>query len=182
MSLLTLHLQAGRRHLGLKGARATQWLATFGIVAPTAPNSWSAAPPGPGEVDPLILARLGASELFLQEAAGGHTLERLSQALRNNPSDVYPVLREDTALVLAGVGVHDVLAQVCNFDFGAIALDSRAIVMTLMIGVAVLVAPQVAADERYYRIWCDPSYGPYLGASLGAVVVDCDGVCTGVSA
>jgi sarcosine oxidase subunit gamma len=177
-----LHCQASDRHLGLKGARATQWLATLGIIAPTAPNSWSAAPPGAGEVDSLIVARLGASELFLQEAAGGHTLERLSQALRNNPPGVYPVLREDTALVLAGDGVHDVLAQVCNVDFQTISLDSRAIVLTLMIGVAVLVAPQVEADERYYRIWCDPSYGPYLGASLGAVVVDSGGICTGVSA
>ncbi len=180
--MLTVHRQADSCHLGLKGASATQWLATHGVIAPTAPNSWSGALPGPGEVEPLIVARLGASELFLQEAAGGHTLERLSQALRNSPTGVYPVLREDTALVLAGDGVHDVLAQVCNIDFGAMSPESRVIVMTLMIGVAVLVAPQVAADERYYRIWCDPSYGPYLGASLGAVVVDCGGVCTGVSA
>jgi sarcosine oxidase, subunit gamma len=59
--------------------------------------------------------------------------------------------------------------------------------MTLMIGVAVLVVPQGlepgqgAAGERQYRIWCDPTYGAYLGESLGAVVVECGGRYTGVS-
>jgi hypothetical protein len=55
--------------------------------------------------------------------------------------------------------------------------------MTLMIGVAVLVVPQSAgnagAEERQYRIWCDPTFGPYLGASLGAVVNECGGRYTG---
>jgi hypothetical protein len=61
--------------------------------------------------------------------------------------------------------------------------------MTLMIGVAVLVVPQGvagggpggAAAERHYRIWCDPTFGCYLGESLGAVVIECGGRYTGVS-
>jgi sarcosine oxidase subunit gamma len=77
-----------------------------------------------------------------------------------------------------------VLAQVCNVNFASLPLHSHPVIMTLMIGVAVLVAPQAVqggADERQYRIWCDPTYGAYLGESLGAVVVECGGRYTGVS-
>jgi sarcosine oxidase, subunit gamma len=110
------------------------------------------------------------------------------------------VLREDWAFDLGGERVHDVLAQVCNVNFAALSLDSNPLIMTLMIGVAVLVVPQRRADalggpaeprgrverrepaERQYRIWCDPTFGPYLGESLGAVVSECGGSYTGVSA
>jgi sarcosine oxidase subunit gamma len=101
---------------------------------------------------------------------------------------VYPVLREDWAFHLGGDGVHDVLAQVCNVNFAALSLPSRPLIMTLMIGVAVLVVPQSVAGggqggatTRHYRIWCDPTFGPYLGESLGAVVIECGGRYTGVS-
>jgi sarcosine oxidase subunit gamma len=78
--------------------------------------------------------------------------------------------------------VHEVLAQVCNVNFAALSLDSRPVIMTLMIGVAVLVVPQSTTNGRRYRIWCDPSFGPYLGESLGQVVIDCGGNVTGESA
>jgi sarcosine oxidase subunit gamma len=101
---------------------------------------------------------------------------------------VYPVLREDWAFLLGGDEVHEVLAQVCNVNFAALSLASRPLIMTLMIGVAVLVVPQSVpgggqgeAAERHYRIWCDPTFGPYLGESLGAVVIECGGRYTGVS-
>jgi hypothetical protein len=44
--------------------------------------------------------------------------------------------------------------------------------MTLMLGVAVLVVP---CSERQLRIWCDPTFGPYLSESLGAVVTESGG-------
>ena len=40
---------------------------------------------------------------------------------------------------------------------------------------AVLVVPQAAGGPdpaRRYRIWCDPSFGPFLSETLGAVVVE----------
>ena len=46
--------------------------------------------------------------------------------------------------------------------------------------VALSSGPQAAAGGREYRIWCDPTFGPYLGESLGAVVIDCGGRYTGV--
>jgi hypothetical protein len=100
---------------------------------------------------------------------------------------VYPVPREDWGFLLSGDRVHDVLAQVCNVNFAALPLHSHPVIMTLMIGVAVLVVPQGleagrgGAGERQYRIWCDPTYGASLSESLGAVVVECGGRYTGVS-
>jgi sarcosine oxidase subunit gamma len=195
MSALTLQAQENRERVGLKGPRAAEWLAQSGIELPPAPNTWV----GLAEAAPaLLVARLGSAEYFLEEAAPGTTLQRIAQSLHEHPDGggppgVYPVLREDSAFILGGAGVHDVLAQVCNVNFAALSLDSRPLVMTLMIGVAVLVLPQRAAgdpsaasgrpgaEERRYRIWCDPTFGPYLSASLGGVVIECGGRYTGVS-
>ena len=181
MSALTLERQPHRARLGLKGPRAAQWLAVNGIDSPAAPNTWT-NPPSADAAEVLLVARLGSTEFFLEEAASGTTLKRIAPSLEEHPPGVYPVLREDWGFVLGGEGVHDVLAQVCNVNFAALSLDSRPLIMTLMIGVAVLVVPQRAAgEERRYGIWCDPTFGPYLGESLGGVVIECGGRYTGVS-
>jgi hypothetical protein len=44
----------------------------------------------------------------------------------------------------------------------------------------VLVVPEAGTAERRYRIWCDPTFGPYLSESLGAVVGECGGRIMGV--
>jgi sarcosine oxidase subunit gamma len=187
MSDLALALRESRDRLGLKGPRAADWLATQGIDLPATPNTWTHSDEAIA-ADPLLVGRLGSAEFFLEDGAGGTTLERIASALEKNPPGVYPVLREDWAFRLGGEGVHDVLAQVCNVNFAALPLDSRPLIMTLMIGVAVLVVAQsvagggpAGAAERHYRIWCDPTFGPYLGESLGAVVIECGGRYTGVS-
>ena len=197
MSVVSLELREKRDRLGLKGPRAAEWLAAHGIVLPVTPNTWTHAK-DTSTADALLVARLGTAEFFLEDGMGGTTLERISPSLDENPPGVYPVLREDWAFRLGGEQVHDVLAQVCNVNFAALPLASRPVIMTLMIGVAVLVVPQSVdarggaaektgaaeksgAAERHYRIWCDPTFGPYLGESLGAVVVECGGRYTGVS-
>jgi sarcosine oxidase subunit gamma len=197
MSALTLEAQDNRERLGLKGPRAAEWLAHGGIDLPEAPNTWIERAAG-STAPALLVARLGSSEFFLEEAAPGTILHRLAQSLHEPaqdgaPAGVYPVLREDSAFILGGAGVHDVLAQVCNVNFAALALDSRPLIMTLMIGVAVLVVPQRAVrgpgaaaarpgeEDRRYRIWCDPTFGAYLGQALGGVIIDCGGRYTGVS-
>jgi sarcosine oxidase, subunit gamma len=176
MSALALNLPERRDRVGLKGPRAAEWLAAQGIALPAAPNTWTQSP-APLAADGLLVARLGSAEFFLEDAAAGTTLQRISPALSLHPPGVYPVLREDWALHLGGEGADEVLAQVCNVNFAALPLDSNPLIMTLMIGVAVLVVPQGAS----YRIWCDPTFGPYLGESLGAVVIDCGGRYRGVS-
>ena len=187
MSALTLELREKRDRLGLKGPRAAEWLAAQGIALPMTPNTWTHSEGAIG-ADALLVARLGTAEFFLEDGAGGTTLGRIAPALDQSPPGVYPVLREDWAFLLGGDEVHDVLAQVCNVNFAALSLTSRPLIMTLMIGVAVLVVPQSAGDggqsgsaKRHYRIWCDPTFGPYLGESLGAVVIECGGRYTGVS-
>jgi sarcosine oxidase subunit gamma len=186
MSALTLELREKRDRLGLKGPRAEEWLAAQGIALPMTPNTCTHSEAAAGGA--LLVARLGTAEFFLEDDAGGTTLKRISPALDRSPPGVYPVLREDWAFLLGGDEVHDVLAQVCNVNFAALSLTPRPLIMTLMIGVAVLVVPQSAGDggqsgsaRRHYRIWCDPTFGPYLGESLGAVVIECGGRYTGVS-
>jgi sarcosine oxidase, subunit gamma len=177
MSAPALKLCKQRERLGLKGPRAPEWLAAQGIVLPAAPNTWAHS-------DTLLVARLGQLEFFLEGSVAGAALKRIASSLNQRPAGAYPVLREDWAFQLGGDRVHDVLAQVCNVNFASLPLHSHPVIMTLMIGVAVLVAPQAVqggADERQYRIWCDPTYGAYLGESLGAVVVECGGRYTGVA-
>jgi sarcosine oxidase subunit gamma len=191
MSALALTLQNQRARLGLKGPRAAEWLVARGIVLPMSPNTWTHAEEDLAS-DGLLVARLGTAEFFLEDGAAGTTLGRISPSLEENPrggrlAGVYPVLREDWAFEVGGEGVHDVLAQVCNINFGALSLAARPLIMTLMIGVVVLVVPQGeagakgATGERRYRIWCDPTFGPYLAESLGAVVIECGGRYRGVS-
>ena len=188
MSTLDFRPCAAQPRLGLKGPQGAEWLAGQGIALPPSPNSWTP------ENAALLVARLGASEFFLDAAVadaaaageagarGGHTLRRLSKALRNGLTGVYPVLREDAAFVLSGDGACDALAQVCNVNFAALDLTARPLVMTLLIGVSVLIVPQAADGGVRYRIWCDPTFGSYVDESVGRVVVDCGGSHGGVSA
>jgi sarcosine oxidase subunit gamma len=67
-------------------------------------------------------------------------------------------------------------------DFGALALESNPVIMTLMVGVAVLVIPRVEhgprqfnPGARQFKIWCDPTFGAYLAESVGTVVVESGG-------
>jgi sarcosine oxidase, subunit gamma len=181
MTELVFDIESRRDRLGLKGPRAAEWLVGSGITLPMVPNSWASWTGSNSEE--LLVARLGTTEFFLEET-GGTLLQELMPALSANPPGVYPVLREDSAFQLSGDGAHEVLAQVCNVNFADLVLDSHPGIMTLMIGVAVLVVPQVAqgadskgaASERRYRIWCDPTFGPSLGETLGTVVVESGGI------
>jgi sarcosine oxidase, subunit gamma len=186
MSALVFESQDGRTRIGMKGPRAEEWLADRGIVLPAAPNSWTGSTAA-GNSTGLLVARLGTAEFFLDDAAAGTLLQGIRRGLEENPPEVYPVLREDAAFQLSGDGVHDVLAQVCNVHFAGLALDSRPVIMTLMLGVAVLVVPERADNpgrdtERRYRIWCDPTFGAFLGEAVGGVVVECGGTLRGLSA
>ncbi|MCE2969020.1 MAG: hypothetical protein LW847_02120 [Burkholderiales bacterium] len=125
-------------------------------------------PPGEGGAerrvreDPALPSQLPTPLQAL--AAALHAATQL-----NNP-DLYPVLRADCALVLAGPLANDLLVQVCNVDFAPLARAATAndgpLALTQMVGVSVTVVPQRRADDLLYRIWCDPSFGPYLKTTL----------------
>ena len=180
MNSLVLDLDDRAVRLGLKGAQAAEWLAAQGAGVPADPNRWQRAPLGPARH--LLIARLGQTEFFLEDEEGGEALAAVQAALAAGPGGVYPVLREDFAFQMSGDGVDEALAQVCNVNFAGLDLASRPLIMTLMIGVAILAIPEGADDARQYRFWCDPTFGPYLSEALGAVVVECGGIVRGVSA
>ena len=175
--------RAPRHRFGLKGPSAAQWLLAQGLSVPGAPNTWVGVEgTWVGEDatgDTLLVARLGSSEFFLEDREGGATLRNLDPGVAgspaNYPAGVYPVLRQDAAFLLSGNGSLDVLAQVCNVNFGELVLESNPVIMTLMVGVAVLVIPQVIGGARQFKIWCDPTFGAYLADSVGTVVVESGG-------
>jgi sarcosine oxidase subunit gamma len=177
---LVLDVEDSAVRIGLKGPRAAEWLIEQGANVPEHPNSWRRAPFGAAQR--FLVARLGQTEFFLEDAEGGGAALSLDANLAAEPAGVYPVLREDFTFKISGEGVHDALAQVCNVNFAVIDLELRPLVMTLMIGVAVLVIPEAAKETRLYRFWCDPTFGPSLRETLGTVVVECGGIIRGVSA
>jgi sarcosine oxidase subunit gamma len=180
MNGLAFAATAPRDRFGLKGPGAAGWLAAQGLPVPAAPNTWAgSSPAGDGA---LLVARIGMGEFFIEDCAGGGMLRGIEPEPTCHPPGVYPVLREDAAFVLSGGGAEDVLAQVCNVNFAELELAARPVVMSSMIGVSVLVVAQQAAAERWYRIWCDPTFGPYLGVSVGRVVIECGGNYRGVAA
>jgi len=192
MSALEFGSRDGLERLGCKGARAAEWLRGLGIEVPASPNTWCGGGGGGGGAEgddgaaPLV-ARLGSSEYFLEDAAGSARLRAAAEGLLAPEVGVYPVLRADTAFALSGDGSLDVLTQCCSVNFAALELAARPVIMTLMLGVAVLVVPQPAAvvpqraEAASYRIWCDPTFGAFLEESVGMIVVDCGGELKGMS-
>ncbi len=179
MSALLLQCMQGRAQIGCKGPNAAAWLAAAGIAVPAEPNSCRLAPDAGCE---LLVARLGSSEFFLEQAVAGETVSRIGAGIAASPPGVYPVLREDCGWILNGAEAEAMLAEVCNVNFAALDLSAHPLIMTLMVGVAVLIVPQAVAGERHYRFWCDPTYGPSLGETLQGVMVECGGTYLGVTA
>jgi sarcosine oxidase subunit gamma len=158
----------GERRFGLKGPGAAAALTKLGYSLPE-PNTWAPLNDGAPADTPGVVGRLGNTEFFIEEAGDAPGIARLESSI-GNLAGVYPVLREDCALVLGGSAAGAVLAQVCNVDLPALDTATRPVVMTLMIGVGVLVLPQASPRGTIYRIWCDPSFGEYLRTELAEII------------
>jgi sarcosine oxidase, subunit gamma len=157
------------KRIGVKGPRAAEVLRQLGLAVPAQPNTWAPMRPQDRDDSWNVVGRLGFTEFFLEERGDAPAIEALEQLAKG--AGAYPVLREDTAIVLGGECAHEALAQVCNVNFGALDLTQRPVVMTLMVGVGVLVLPQYTPEDgTVHRIWCDPSFGPYLWETLEEVV------------
>jgi sarcosine oxidase subunit gamma len=157
-----------RARFGCKGEAAPRWLAGLGIGVPTRFNAFD-------QRDGVLVARLAATEFFLEVAGDAQPRLRrveaaLAERLAAGEPGVYPVPRQDAALELGGELARDLLVQSCNVNFGPLAAQARAdagaLVMTSMVGVSVLVVPQGQAGDVVYRIWCDPTFAPYLWRTL----------------
>ena len=163
------------QRMGVKGPQAESWLRSVGIDVPPEVNAWTRSHEG------VLVARLARSEFFLEDRFDGVSVERLRTALQPAPG-VYPVLRQDAALVVTGESANDLLRQTCNVDFGAAKPDQQTVVMTSMIGVSVLVLWHALEKGRCYRIWCDGTFGPYLWETLLQIATELGGGAIGLSA
>jgi sarcosine oxidase, subunit gamma len=145
--------------MGVKGPQAETWLRGQGVGVPAGVNTWNRTDEG------VLVARLARAEFFLEDKLGGDTVERWRDALVPAPG-IYPVLRQDAALALAGSRLNDVLVQICNVNFKSYAPGERTVVMTSMVGVSVLVSWDQIDAGLLFRIWCDGTFGPYLWETL----------------
>jgi sarcosine oxidase subunit gamma len=152
------------RH-GCKGPGAAQWLAALGLPVPDAPNTWLPLEDG-GRI-----ARLGLTEFLVEGSAS--RLDAVMAAPR--AAGVYPVLRQDAALVLTGDRLDELLRQTCSVNFRPLDPADRPVVLTSMVGVAVTAIPERLAGRPALRLWCDGTYGHYLWETLLEIAIELGG-------
>lgn len=157
---------------GVKGGAAADWLAGQGIPIPDRPNTWLLLPEGG------LIARLGVSEFLIEDSLQSTWSLHLTQACESPPAQVYPVLRQDLALMLCGAAVPDLLRQTCSVNFQDLNLSDRPVILTSMIGVAVTVIP----THSVYRIWCDGTYSHYFWRTLVEIAQESGGGAVGFQA
>ena len=155
MSAIAFENVSSTLRAGVKGPGAAAWLAALDLPVPRTPNSWLPLLGG-------LIARLGLTE-FLVEG-----LEAAKLAAPLSPG-VYPVLRQDTALVLHGARLNELLLETCSVDFRALDLSTRPVVLTSMVGVGVTVITGEEGGMPCCRIWCDSTYGEWFVETLTGV-------------
>lgn len=158
---------------GVKGTNAAEWLAKGGLPIPDRPNTWHSLPEGG------IIARLGLTEFLIEDSINSAIAPQLANACKSPPAKVYPILRQDLALGLVGDRLNDLLRQTCSFNFQALSLGDRPVVLTSMIGVAVTVIPGESNGQSYYRIWCDRTFGMYFWQTLIQIATELGGGAIG---
>ena len=175
-SLQLLDLSALRR-TGLKGPDAASWLQSRSVCVPERANSWSNLEDGG------LIARLGRSEFLLEDAPRGVVVSGVADALVTPATGVYPVLRQDAGLMVRGEAVPELLAQTCSIDLSAGALEERAVTLTMMAGISVIVIDVSNMHAApCYRIWCDGTYGAYLWETLLEIALELGGGAAGLNA
>ncbi|NWG73438.1 MAG: hypothetical protein HXY24_02315, partial [Rubrivivax sp.] len=120
------------------------------------------------------LLRLGAGEFVLDAstAADDGALEALRERVVRAGAGVVDVIREDAALLLHGPRVRDLLLQACALDLAAPDADDDAVVMTQVIGVAVVATRHRVGGHLALRLLADPTWLPYLRHELCVIAAD----------
>jgi sarcosine oxidase subunit gamma len=101
----------------------------------------------------------------------------LKDALGEGKEGAYPVIRQDAGIALLGPRSNELLVQTCNVDFDAISSDEA--VMTQMVGVSILAIRRDVGGLRCLRLWCDPTYAPYLWDTLSEIAAELGGGIVG---
>lgn len=172
-SVVLADVSCGMR-TGLKGPGASTWLASRGIGVPGRHNSWVRTDAG------SLIARLGETEFLLEDMQTPGIAYAAGKELGGAPNDVYPVLRQDVSLLLYGQQAGSVLLETCSLDFRELKIERGDLALTSMVGVSVLILP-VGILPAAYRIWADPSFGPYLWDALLEIVASHGGSAAGWS-
>ena len=154
---------------GIKGPEAARWLETLHLPVPAQANTWTGLPGGG------VIARLGRTEFFLEDGVTGDSASRVRDAPALEMTGVYPVIRQDAGIAVVGRRVNELLVQTCNVNFQELDSASRTVVMTMMVGVAVLVIRRDHRNLPGFRIWCDATYAPYLWETLAGIASDLGG-------
>lgn len=155
---------------GVKGVAAATWLESHQIEVPDRANTWKPLAYGG------MIARLGLTEFLVEDSLHSSFALRLAEACQTVPAKVYPVLRQDAAIVLCGTAIQDLLRQTCSVNFQALSLTEYPVILTLMVGVSVTIIP-IAPDR--YRIWCDGTFGAYLWETLVTIAQELGGGVVG---
>lgn len=158
---------------GVKGAHAAQWLSSQGLTIPDRPNSWRPLANGG------IIARLGLTEFLIEDSFESAIATQLSHCCQIPSAKVYPVLRQDLALVLVGDRILELLRQNCSVNFQVLSLSDRPVILTSMIGVAVTVLPDVYQHTPMYHVWCDGTFGTYFWETLREIATELGGGAIG---
>jgi sarcosine oxidase gamma subunit len=127
-----------------------------------------------------LTARLATSEFLIEstETASEASVGSVRSALHSGeyPKGVYPVLRSDFLLEISGAQSEELFLQTCAVDLAPVARASTAsagpIVMTSMIGVAVVLACRQMPGGTRFTVWSDPSYSTYFHSQLQAIAAD----------
>lgn len=171
--ILTLMDFSERARFGCKGPQAEPWLADHDFAPPKAPNTWALNAQG------TMIARLGTGEFLVDAWHGGAEHVRSSDlelmSLSTVSAGIYWVPRQDSVLSLSGDAADELLLEACSFNFRSLppaaSRSGGPLVLTSMIGVAVMVVPE-RADSLRFTIWCDPSFGHYLSSTLLELIND----------
>lgn len=151
---------------GVKGAGAASFLAAHELLTPAHHNRFVTVRDG-------LVARLGFTEFFMEASLSDDWTGELRRQERW-PAQVVPVLRQDASVVLGGERVHELLLQVCSFDFESLQSQPDVCVMTQMLGVSIL-AIRTAATTPAYRLWFDPTFAGFMWATLLEIVKELGG-------
>ncbi|MDE2254513.1 MAG: hypothetical protein KGL42_09670 [Betaproteobacteria bacterium] len=108
---------SGAARWGCKGPGTAAWMQTLGLPLAPEPNSWRPLQ-GSG-----LIARLGFTEYLVDGPP--ELIDRLEATPRC--AGVYPVLRQDAALLLGGSRLDDLLRETCSVDFRPFFASASAI-------------------------------------------------------
>ena len=157
---------------GYKGNAATNWLREQQVPIPAETFESERLKDGG------IVLKVASDEYFLE--AGPTGLDLPTPPVADFPPECFPVVREDSSIVLCGVRSKDVLQQVCGYDFSTAALDR--VVYTRVAGVDAALFPASGFPQPVMKIWSDRSYAISLWNSLVEICADFEGPIVGAQA